>query len=271
MTVSIITTGKDIDAGFGTYDSGTATYTRFPYDTRIGTLTAGTNLRRLYSLNDRSVKGIKVQKFEGSVSIDMPLSDVSMLSNLISNIPYGDIIIVYPDFVRVLTDFVPQRIEVSIREDELVRLSIDGVYVDEAEYDIAGVTLNATDPSGTYPAHIDANLTTVDGVTNVTVRAATIRANLNNELKWGFNSRKAQAVAPKQIEVEVTLEAIIDKQMLDKVIADTQTATSIAITLNGSDTITVTDAYLDNVTNPLEPNTEAYATLTYFGKSINVS
>ncbi len=277
MTLEVILTGKDVKAGkLTSRDDGasppTLSFEQFPDDTRIGTLTVNTNIRRLYSLGDRYMKDAIVQKFEGSVGIDMPLYDKNFLSDLLTSVPFGDLVIQYPSFVRVLNDFVPQRVEVSIREDELVRVSADGVFAKEEE--LTGYDVSSTEPSAVYPTHINASITDVDGVTNVKVRSATIRVNLNNELKWGLHSRFAKAVVPKQIEVETTIEAIIDKSMLDKILADTQTAVDITLTVSVGETtmtIKVEGAYLDSVAEPIEPNTEVYATLTYIGKKVVVS
>jgi len=275
MTLEMILTGKDIKAGkLTSRDDSTSSisFEEFPDDTRIGTLTANTNIRRLYGLGDRYMKDAIVQKFEGSVGFDMPLHDKTFLSNLLTSVPFGDLVVQYPSFVRVLNDFVPQRVEISVREDELVRVSADGVFV--REEDLTGYTVTANEPTAVYPTHINASISGADGVTNVTIRSATIRVNLNNELKWGINSRTAQAVIPKQVEVEATIEAILDKAMLDKVLADTQSPVTITITVSVGGTtmtITVSNAYLDSVSEPIEPNTEVYATLTYVAKSISIS
>ena len=299
MTLEVILTGKDVRAGFfNEIDTANSKLKidSFPDDTRVGTLTVNANIRRLYGLGDRYMKKGIVQKFEGSIGVDMPLYSKDFLDKLLTQTDVGDLFVVYPTFGRYIKSVVPQRVEISIREDEMVRLSFDGVFVSEKDFDVSNGTVNSTleidgtdvntysivfnDVVAYYPTHVNASISGADGVTNVTIRSATIRVNLNNELKWGIGSRIAQAVVPRQVEIEVTIEAILSKSMLDKVLADTQDG-SVSITFelktDNSESATtfakiiVDGAYLDSVAEPIEPNTEVYATLTYIGKSISVT
>ena len=289
--VNIIYTGKDFKVGFITpsassipADSTAITAILLPEDSRLSTYNIKNNLRRVYNLGQRNYADVATMKFEGALTLDMPLYNEEQLqipfdksgSSYIVGTPKTDFVVDIPgDDIRYVWQFIPTSFGLTIREEDVVRVSVEGNFVKEAIV-VPGtdsgtgnpnLTLNGAE-AGQYATHIQAHATTFSGVSDWQVKSVDLRFNLNNEFKWGIGSRFIQGVAPKGIEGSADIEIVFDEDFLKKLYGS-DTATSPADVVSTIDnivftvstasrtyTITLSNAYIDEIDAPIQPNEE---------------
>lgn len=278
--------------GFVQYSVDTAnwsTWKTFGIGTRVRNISVRNNIERIPVLGKRSAEALIPLRYEGAWGIETFPTSISTLAtdlgwdeSVTSPVKFGILAGIQGNEYRFLKNSIVNRVGITARQGEMVRMTIDGLFekelVDSTKVGIEGQIQTeynlATPPditilseSGTPATFAEGSV--LDGATEVgLVQSFDISINVNPNPIYALGSRYFQDAYLRMLEVEGRMTVVLQDISWLNDIENVEEHSSIKLDLGAVGSVTIELAKANELSHAIEPNELVIADIVFIGKTV---
>lgn len=259
--------------GFAQYsvDGGT-TWKTFGIGTRVGSVGVRQNIERVYVMGKRSAEAFVPLRYEGSWSIETHPVSISTLAtdlgwdeSVTTPVQFDLQIGILNGMIRSLQNAVVSRVSFSVREGEIVRMAIDGLFQQESVgTDTSGVSFSET---GTPATFADSSVT-LGGSSVGKVTSADISINVNPNPIYTIGSRYFQGVYLRAFEAEARMTVVMEDTSILNDFENLQDYASFVLNFGSAGSVTLNDVKISELSHSIEPNEIVVMDIALIAKTV---
>lgn len=260
--------------GFVAYsvDNGT-TWKYFGVGSRVSSIAVRPNLERLYVLGKRTTEAFVPLRYEGSwgiethpVSITTLASDLGWSSSLTEAKEFDVVLGVRGGMARTLDGAIVNRVSLSLRQGEIVRMTIDGLF----RQDTVATDTTAYDSlseSGTPATFADGSVI-VGGTVVGLVQSADVSINVNPNPIYAIGSRYFQSAYLRAFEAEARLAVVAQDTSFIDDLHNLQEYASVVLNFGSAGSVTLSNVQIGELSHGLEANELVIYDITLLAKDV---